>query len=147
MVANCIHNRFQQKDYIETLQTMEILYLKASREEDFGHEFQQMSSLFSSDLDKFKLGTQPKTLTHNVGEKQVRIKDAIKIISSLNASQNLQLSHVLKLVKLMLTVLATNAISERSRSPLYRVKTSYLRSSMTQERLSSCLILLLIKRK
>ena len=29
---------FQQKYYIETLQGMEILLLKALREEDFGHE-------------------------------------------------------------------------------------------------------------
>ena len=30
-------HKFQQKDYIETLQTMEIMLLKALRE-DFGHE-------------------------------------------------------------------------------------------------------------
>ena len=29
----------QQKYYIETFQAMEILHLKALREEDFGHEF------------------------------------------------------------------------------------------------------------
>ena len=33
---------------------MEKLLLKALREEGFGHEFQQMSSFFSSDLHKFK---------------------------------------------------------------------------------------------
>ena len=87
MVVNCIRNRFQQKGYIETLQTMEILLLKALRKEDFGHELQQMSSFFSSDLDKFKLETQLKILTSIADEKQVRIKDAIKIMSSLNASQ------------------------------------------------------------
>ena len=54
MVADCIYNRFQQKDYIKTLQAMELLYLKPLREED-GHELQQVPSFFSSDLDKFKL--------------------------------------------------------------------------------------------
>ena len=54
---------------METLQTTEMLLLKALREQDFGHEFQQMSSLFSSDLHKVKLGTQLKTLTHTVDEK------------------------------------------------------------------------------
>ena len=39
-----------------------------------------MSSLFSSDLDKFKLETQIKTLKNIVDEKQVGIKEAIKII-------------------------------------------------------------------
>ena len=81
---------------------MEILLLKALREEDFGHELQKMSSFFSSDLHKLKLKTQLKTLTHIVDEKQVGIKDAITIISSLNASQKLLISEVLRLVKLML---------------------------------------------
>ena len=54
MVVNCIRNRFQQKDYIESLQKMEILLLKALCEEDFGHELQEMFSFFSSDLNKYK---------------------------------------------------------------------------------------------
>ena len=71
-----------------------------------------MSSFFSSDLHKIKLETQLKTLTHIVDKKQVKIKDVITIISSLNASQKLEVSEVLKLVKLILTVPATNAVSE-----------------------------------
>ena len=59
---------------------MEILLLKALCEEYFGHELQQMSSFFSSDLHKFKLETQLKTLTHITDEKQIGIKDAITII-------------------------------------------------------------------
>ena len=38
MVVSCIRDRIQRKDYIETLQAMEILLLKVFREEDFGHE-------------------------------------------------------------------------------------------------------------
>ena len=38
MVVNCILDLFQQKDYIETLQTMERLLLKVLREDDFGNE-------------------------------------------------------------------------------------------------------------
>ena len=67
------------------------------------------------------------------------------MILSLNASQKLLVSEVLKLVKLILTAL-TNAISEKSRSTLRRFKT-YLRSSMTQELLSSCLIIATYKEK
>ena len=116
------------------------------REEDFGHELRQMSSFFNSDLHKFKLETQLKTLNHIVDEKHVKIKDAITIILSLNASQKLLVSEVLKLVKLILTVPATNAVSERSCSTLHKFKT-YLRSSLTQELLSSCLILATYKEK
>ena len=94
-----------------------------------------MSSFFSTDLHKFKLETQLKTLTHIVDEKQVEIKDAITVISSLNTFQKLLVSEVLKLVKLILTVPTANAASERSCSTLRRFKT-HLRLSMTQELLS-----------
>ena len=77
---------------------MEILLSKALREEDFGHELQQMSLFFSSDLHKFKLGTQLKTLIHIVDEKRVGIEDVITIISSLNVSQKLLVSEALKLL-------------------------------------------------
>ena len=96
-----------------------------------------MSSFFSSDkfiyifiLYRFKLKIQLKTLTHIVDEKRVAMKDAITIISSLNASQKLLVPEVLKLVKLILTVPATNAVSERSRSVLHRFK-FYVRLSIT----------------
>ena len=100
----------------------------------------QMSSFFSSALHKFKLKTQLKTLTHVVDENQVAIKDAIIVISSLNASQKLLVSEVLRLVKLILTGPATIFVSERSCSALHRCK-FYLQSSITQGLLSSCLII------
>ena len=108
------------------------------REEDFGHELQQMSAVFNSDLYKVKLGTRLKTLTHIADEKQVKIKYSIRIISSLNASQMFLVSEVLRLVKLILTAPPTNVASEKSCSVLHRFKT-YLPSSLTQELQSSYL--------
>ena len=105
-----------------------------------------ISLLFSSDLDKFKLETQIKTFKNIADEKQVGIKEAIKITSSLNASRKLIVSEVLKLVKLILLVPTTNAASEGSRSTLCRAK-SFLRSSMTQEPVSSCLIVTTYKKQ
>ena len=81
-------------------------------------------------MDKFKLETQLTTLTHIIDEKEVEIKDAIKVISSLNASPKMLVSEVLKLVKLILLVPAAHAVSEKSCSSLRRDKT-YLQSSMT----------------
>ena len=66
-----------------------------------------ISLLFSNDLDKFKLETQIKTPKNIVDEKQVGIKEAIEIISLLNASRKLLVSEVLKLVKLILLVPTT----------------------------------------
>ena len=95
--------------------------------------------LFNSDLRKFKLETLIKALENIVDKKRVGIKEAIKIISSLNASRKLLVAELLKLIKLILLVPTTNAVSKRSRKTLCRVKI-YLRSSMTQELVSSCLI-------
>ena len=62
-------------------------------------------------------------MAHIVDGKQVGIKDVLKIILSLNASQKLLVSEVDKLVKLIVTVPATNAVSERSCSTLRIFKT------------------------
>ena len=103
MVVNCIGNKFQQNDFMEALHKIEIMLLKASCEESFDHELQQMPSFFSGDINKFILETTLKTLTQIVDEKQVVTKDATKSISSLNASQKLLASEVLKLLKLKST--------------------------------------------
>ena len=58
----------------------------------------------------------------------------------------LLLSEVLELVELILLVPTINVVSERSRSMLRRVKT-YLRSSMTQEPVTSCLIVTTYKKQ
>ena len=80
---------------------MKILLLKAFHVKDLGHELQQRLSFFSSDLEKFKLEAQLKTLTHIVDQKQVGIRDELKIISSINPSQKLLLT---KAPRLILTV-------------------------------------------
>ena len=50
------------------------------------------------------------------------------------------MSEICTLLKLVLVVLATNAVSERSASSLSRVKT-YLRSTMSQSRLNNLMVL------
>ena len=88
-----------------------------------------------------------KTLKNVVDEKQVGIKEITNVISLLNAYRKLSVSEVLELVKLILLVHNTDSIvGERSRSTLRRVKT-YLRSSMTQEPVRSCLIVTTYKKQ
>ena len=58
----------------------------------------------------------------------------------------LLVSAVLRLLNLNLKAPVTNAVSERSSSMLHRLKI-YLRSSLTQELLSSCLILATYRKK
>ena len=59
---------------------------------------------------------------------------------SLSPNERLIISEVCVLLKLILVMSSTNAISERSFSTLRRVKT-YLRSTMLQERLNRLLVL------
>ena len=58
----------------------------------------------------------------------------------------LLVSEVLRLVKLILTAPVTNSASKRLCSMLHKLK-AYLGSSLTQELLSSCLILATYKDK
>ena len=82
-----------------------------------------------------------------VDEKLVGLKEAITIILSINVSQKLLVPEVLKLLKLILLVPTTIAVSERSCWTLCRVKT-YLRSAiMTQEPVTSCLIITTYKKQ
>ena len=66
--------------------------------------------------------------------------DIKKYISSMSSAERNLISEVDKLLKLVLVMPSTNAISERSFSALRRVK-NYLRSTMTQERLNHLLLL------
>ena len=85
--------------------------LREKEEEDFSYELQEIQYLqfFSNDLNKFKLENQLKTLTYIVDKIQVG-KDVLRIISSLKESQKLIVSGVLRFVKLILLVPATNAV-------------------------------------
>ena len=59
---------------------------------------------------------------------------------SLPASQISFLSQVARLVRFVLLMPATNAVSERSASAMRRIKT-YLRSTMTQLRMNNIMVL------
>ena len=71
--------------------------------------------------------------------KPVRLSSIQQFLTGLSQSQPL-LSEVVKLMKIILVMPATNATSERSFSALKRVKT-YLRSTMKQSRLNHLMIL------
>ena len=66
--------------------------------------------------------------------------DAVNVPSMFSAAERSTFSGVWKVLKLLLVLPATNATSERSFSALRRVKT-YLRTTMTQERLNNLMVL------
>ena len=73
-------------------------------------------------------------------QSQPRVSEIIDYVKSLSPCQCSIMSEVCTLVKLILVSPATNAVSERSASGLRRVKT-YLRSTMSEKRLNSLMVL------
>ena len=66
--------------------------------------------------------------------------DVRKYIQSLSEAERSLISEVVTLLKLILVLPSTNAVSERSFSAMRRLKT-YLRTTMKQERLNHLLLL------
>ncbi len=144
LIIACIVNRFQQPGY-EIYKNLEQLLLKTAEEEDASTEFQFVCQFYKDDLEPEVLRVQlvtfilefKRTQTSSV---KVDIFDIRNYFCSLTTAQRLLLSQVCILVKLILVMPATNSTSERSFSTLRRVKT-YLRNSMTQQRLNHLMLL------
>ena len=68
------------------------------------------------------------------------LHDVIDYLKSLSPEQKISMSQVCVLLTLILVMPATNAVSERSASCLRRIKT-YLRSTMSQQRLNNLMIM------
>ena len=117
--------------------------LKACQRKDFTSELDAVCAFFKDDLDKDQLQAQLLTLSINFPDSStpnLSIIDIKKVFLSLSNGQRVLLNQVNQLLKLVLVMPATNATSERSFSALRRVK-NYLRTTMSQQRLNSLMIL------
>ena len=119
---------------------MESVLLKAIRNESFEKEFDFVTNFYGGDLNTANLQTQLETLKLNLPAGVSGIRDIINYVKNLTQVQWDLLSDICTVIKLILVMPATNAVSERSFSALRRVKT-YLRATMTQERLSYLIVL------
>lgn len=98
---------------------------------------------YGQDFNKNALKVQLETLqtTFSGSEKeQPTLTDVFDYFRDLSEPMRCMFSEVVTLVKLILVMPATNATSERTFSALRRVKT-YLRTTMTQERLNHLMLL------
>ena len=68
------------------------------------------------------------------------IKDITETLKTFSVNSREYFSQVIILLKILLVMPATNAVSERSVTNLRRIK-DWLRTSMTQKRLNHCMIL------
>ena len=142
-----IKDRFDQPDF-EMYKNLEQLLLLAARGESFQEEFDTVTQFYGSDFDAFSLQTQLQSFKEEFKDEA---KSDIYLIKIVEAFQQMKrdpgqqwkldyYSQVAILVKLILVLPATNAISERSFSAMRRIKT-FLRTTMLQKRLNHLMIL------
>ena len=141
LIVNAIKDRFQQPGY-EAYRNLEDLLLKAVKQEDYEECFSFVTTLYKDDIDPSQLRLHLDILKTNFkdGKEKATIFEIKDFILSLSVQERSLMSEVCTVLKLVLVLPATNAISERSFSALRRVKT-YLRSTMLQIRLNNLLVL------
>jgi hypothetical protein len=144
-----IRERFDQPDY-KMYVNCEQLLLKAAKGEDYKSEFDKVTQFYGSDFNPSSLQCHLDTFSSNFPTKMLpknlALCDIVSYLGSLSHGQQMIIGEVMSLTKLILVMPATNATSERSFSSLRRIKT-YLRSTMTQQRLNHLMLLHVHKEK
>ena len=136
-IISNIKERFDQDGY-KMVMNLENLLLKCAKGQDYSEEFENVTNFYGSDLDKDVLQAQLLTFRLQFKEEDIDLKKIIEVMKKENYCY--LLSEISTVLKLILTLPATNAESERVFSHLRLVKT-YLRSTMSQKRLNSILLI------
>ena len=137
--------RFDQKSF-SLLRDIEQLRLRAANGNHFVIK-ETISDIYAGDLDLERLELQlkmlpdlVKCLNAAVPTKQVTKLETLCNVMVENPNNRKLCSEIDKLLRLHLNVPATSATAERTFSVLRRLK-SYLRTTMTQERLNNVILL------
>ena len=140
LVTSCITHRFDQQDHL-VHSACESLLLKAVNGDDFHEDISAVVEFYGSDFSRESLSTHLEILGTNFErEGQVNIHDIFVYCRGLTPAKRALMSEAIKLVKLLLTMPARNASSERAFSTLRYIK-NYLRTTMFQERLNHLIVL------
>ena len=132
-IVNCIHMRFDQPGY-GVLMRLENLLLNAAKDQPYDEDLTFVLQHYGSDFNAVSLKTQLQLFTTAMAEaSDVSVSSIRSYFQSLSPVSRANISEVGTLLKLILVVHATNAISERSASALRRVKT-YLSSITYREK-------------
>ena len=140
-----LDKRFDQQQLLSPVLTLENLLLEASN----GHSYQNLDSLkiscYKNDFNFDRLHSQLSLCADMIKQALPTVKCVTSvrtICEAMNTNNTFKsmLSEVHNLLRLYLTVPITSATSERSFSALRFVLT-YLRSTMSEQRLNNCLLL------
>lgn len=143
LVDNQLERRFEQEDF-QVVCDLENMLLKAANG-TLSSIPETITKTYSADINKSRLECQLKMFADVIAASTDNIKEVTSIrtiCDVLNTSQVTKklFSEVARLTQIYLTIPVTTATAERSFSALRRVKT-WLRSTMTQERLNNLLLL------
>ena len=138
---SAIKSRFDQPGY-HVYSKLEELVLKAANKESFEEELKFLIDFYKDDFNEGQLKVQLDILGSNIPAeaKPHDLSSILDYVRGLSCSHKVLMFEVCVLVSLIIVMPATNATSERSFSALRTVK-SYLKSTMTQTRLNSIMIL------
>ena len=104
-------------------------------------EIDELISFYKTDFNKIQLTAQLETYYTNYPAMKNKCQhDVLGLVKGFSPAEKTMLSEVMKMVRLLLVMPATNAISERLFSTMRCIKT-YLRSTMLQERLNAIMLL------
>ena len=147
-----LQRRFLQKNFL-FVRNLEQLLLNSANGKGFSLP-QDFRTLYENDIDMQKLLLHLQKLPDAIKaapHDAIQSREVTKVQTICNffkeqpGVKSLQ-SEVHKLLKLYLTIPVTTSTAERSFSALKRIKT-YLRSSMTQQRLNHCMLLHVLRHK
>ena len=139
VMIKCTESRFDQLGY-RSYSRLESLLLKAASKKNFREDLNFVCDLYKDDFERNSLKVQLESLAINIEETSPTLKDVVAYLKKLDKNSWDYFLEVFTLVKLILVVPATNTLSERSCSALWRLKT-YLQTTMFQDRLNHCMIL------
>ena len=148
LVVNFIRQRFDQPGY-GVYRHLQDLLLRAAKCEDYTTDFEFVVKFYGDDLHPSPLKAQLELFGTSFWElvsTNPTLRDITEYFKSLSPAARGSMSEVCTLLRILLVMPATNAVSERSASALRRVKT-YLRTTMSQARLNSLMTLHIHKEK
>lgn len=135
LVLNFIRQQFDKPGY-GVYRHLEDLLLKAARCEEYTTDFKFVVKFYGDDLHPSPLKAHLELLSTSIRELGNTNPTQFEYFKSLSSAARGNMSEVCTLLRLLLVMPATNAVSERSTSALRRVK-KYLRATMNHAKLIS----------
>lgn len=123
------------------------MVLKAAQGEDYNDDLKKTVEFFKTDFNVAGLKTQLELFSSiDNTVREGGITAILNWAKSLSRVERSLFSEIIVIIRLLLVMPATNAVSERGFSAMRRIK-SFLRSTMSQQRLNHLMVLSVHKEK